>query len=159
MSTSIFENADFEEFITKYGITEQDLSKIQERPITQMYTTDTISVVEAEETILANGQTFPSNVSGKATIDTTADKFWLLSQTEILSIFADDTVVCDSDQWKVFMSGRTAAYGVSEGAASWWLRSPYAVDSRSARDVYDSGYSNYNSVGDSVDGVRAAFKI
>lgn len=153
-------------FAKKYGL-ENSLNIIKYRSIQEMYSTDTIHVwndgnYEAGEpyeiaTKDANGQTFPSNVSGKTSVPTGSDAFWLLSETEIRAIFAEDTIVCETDFCNVFMSGRTTHWEY-DYSYYWWLRSPDSASTYDARYFYYIGYSHYDDV-NNYRGVRAAFLI
>lgn len=146
-------------FTDKYSFSTKELNVITARSITEMYSTDTISVSGATETTLTGGQTFPTSTTS-ATIDTTNDKFWLLSQTEVFKIFEDDTYVCTSNQYKVLMAGRTTAWGeFSAGAVWWWLRSPRTDYTTYARYVNGKGYTSSHNVFDGGCAVRAAFLI
>jgi len=152
-------------FASTYTFTTEETNKIKARSITQMYETDTARVTYDEDdniiySTAQTGQTFPTTQTGKATIDSTAqDKFWLLSETELWTVFAEDTLICDSDSWKVFMSARTMVQGTTSGAASWWLRSPSASFANSARCLSVGGCSYGDYVENAYAGVRAAFKI
>ena len=138
------------DFISTYGFTQDDLNKIQKRSVKQMYATDTIREDKGEQTTLPNGQTFPSGT------EDAYDYFWLLSVTEVLSIFTDDTVICSSCNMKVFMSGRTTNWGAT-ALDDWWLRS---IDEgyEGAYPVTD-GTFDYRDIDNSGFAMRPAFKI
>ncbi|MBQ7885135.1 MAG: hypothetical protein IJ318_03485 [Clostridia bacterium] len=140
-------------FTTKYSFTEEDLNKIDARSLKEMYETDTVKITYDDEDNEVQGTTSLTLPTG---YESAEDKFWLLSQTEIQAIFAEDTILCPNDNYQVFYSGRTSAQGTYE-AANCWLRSPN-TSAYNAYYVSDAGVVNISSVNYS-NGVRAALKI
>ena len=133
-------------FLTTYNLTNDPLySRIQARTLASLYNESAISGETAEM------KTVPTSTTSTP-VDTTSDKFWLLSQTEMETIFVDDK----SDNY--YMSARTSVLG-DTSAAYWWLRSPSYNQPIGARYVLNIGDLHGNTVYRDTRGVRAAFKI
>ena len=81
-----------------------------------------------------------------ATIDTTADKLFLLSEVEIIggAIYSKSGEGTQYDYYKAGNSKVKKLYGA---AGNWWERSPDGRDSKSFCLIGDTGYYNYYRAG------------
>ena len=75
-------------------------------------------------------------------IKTTADKLFLLSETEIFSKKQYSTGG-EGAQYDYYKAGNTKVKKVNGSARTWWERSPYNSDSTSFCSVTSNGYANY----------------
>lgn len=149
-----------DDFTKTYLISEEQTNSIVARSIANMYATDTIRMSYSDDGKEYETEITPRTVPTSTTdvaIDETDDKFWLLSQTEILTIFEDDTYICSDDDFRVFMSGRTTMLD-NTSVASWWLRSPFDDVAYRARRMVDTGVS-YNGYVVYTNALRVAFYI
>ena len=81
--------------------------------------------------------------SQSATINTTADKLFLLSEIEIFGS-ASATVTGEGAQYDYYKAGNSKVKKYNGNNSLWWERSPYAVDDRYFCDVYSDGRSDAN---------------
>ena len=77
------------------------------------------------------------------TINTTADKLFLLSEVEI-SGSIKYSVAGEGTQYDYYKAGNSKVKKRGSSAASWWERSPYASGSNRFCNVSSSGYKDYN---------------
>ena len=112
---------------------------IKSRSITDLYSN---IVGSAGTAINATNANYSLSLTGDKDIKGQSDKFWLMSQQEVNTFFADQ----ESRRWD------------SSSANSYWLRSPNSSYTNSACYVNTSG-SNYYDYLFITDGLRAAFKI
>ena len=79
-----------------------------------------------------------------ATINTTADKLFLLSEVEI---FGSTTYSAagEGTQYDYYKAGNSKIKRRNGSAAGWWERSPHDSNSRNFCMVLSSGYEDYNS--------------
>ena len=76
-----------------------------------------------------------------STINTTADKLFLLSEVEIFGS-TSYSVAGEGTQYDYYKAGNSNVKEWNGSAATWWERSPYASDSAYFCLVYSSGYAN-----------------
>ena len=129
--------------MSTYNLSSDPLySQIQARTLNSLYTKMSDS---------GTNITVPTSTTSTP-VDTTSDKLWLLSYSEMQTLFNDDK------SGNYYMYARTSILG-NTSAARWWIRSPNSSDARSVRCVDSSGelysYRAYSIGG----GVRPAFKI
>lgn len=102
-------------FVETYNLTDS-LDLISARSLQDLYTTD-------------GNRTVPTSTTNSV-VDTTADKFWLLSLSEVEDIFADDVVeqnnVVEGVLTQYYMSARTT--GGTAMKTRWWFRTPGTRD-------------------------------
>lgn len=93
--------------------------------------------------------------SKSSTINTTADKLFLLSEVEI---FGSTTYSAagEGTQYDYYKAGNSKVKNRNGSAANWWERSPYASNSTYFCMVYRSGSANFNDAG-SASGVAFGF--
>ncbi|MBE7075415.1 MAG: hypothetical protein E7376_05505 [Clostridiales bacterium] len=141
-------------FANTYSFTSEETNKIVARPLADLYNEEAIANEVAEM------KTVPTSTTSTP-VNTTADNFWILSQTEMETIFADDYIAGSREIYgtPIFMSARTSVQGSSEYAASWWFRSLDISSSKMTRYIMFGGdvYNTY--VTDLSIGIRPAFKI
>ena len=128
-------------FMEALGITTDNAvyQMIKSRSITDLYSN---IVGSAGTAINATNANYSLSLTGDKDIKGQSDKFWLMSQQEVNTFFADQ----ESRRWD------------SSSANSYWLRSPNSSYTNSACYVNTSG-SNYYDYLFITDGLRAAFKI
>lgn len=142
--------------MTKYNINNDPMyAKIQARNLASLYNESAISG-ETKDML-----TVPTSKDGYTAVDftgDTADKLWLLSQTEMEEIFKADYITGSRENYScpLYMSSRTSVLTASS-AAAWWLRSPGSYDAGIVRGVETLGYLNSNNPFNTDSGVRAAF--
>lgn len=79
-----------------------------------------------------------------STINTTADKLFLLSEVEIFGS-TSYSEAGEGTQYDYYKAGNSKVKKRNGSASGWWERSPYASDSTSFCMVLSSGYEDYNS--------------
>ena len=82
--------------------------------------------------------------SQSATINTTADKLFLLSEIEIFGIVRFSKRG-EGTQYAYYTAGNTKVKNRAGSATSWWERSPHGSSSTSFCRVYDSGDADINN--------------
>lgn len=92
-----------------------------------------------------------------ATINTTSDKLFLLSEVEI---FGSTTYSKSGEgsQYAYYKAGNSKVKKVNGSASYWWERSPYGSYSTHFCNVYSNGNADYNSASNSY-GVTFGFCI
>lgn len=92
-----------------------------------------------------------------ATINTTSDKLFLLSEVEI---FGSTTYSKSGEgsQYAYYKAGNSKVKKVNGSASYWWERSPYGSYSTHFCNVYSNGNADYNSASNSY-GVAFGFCI
>ena len=86
-----------------------------------------------------NKQTSSGNLS--STINTTADKLFLLSEIEVFGKNSGSKSG-EGVQYLYYSSGNSTVKTVNGSAVNWWLRSPYAANSIMFLIVYSTGTWN-----------------
>ena len=84
-----------------------------------------------------------SEGSQSSTINTTADKLFLLSEIEIFG----KTTYSNSGEgrrYAYYSAGNSKVKKLSGSANAWWERSPYGKDSTRFCRVYSNGYASYD---------------
>ena len=141
--------------ITKYNLNNNQMyENIKERSLTSLYNESAISgeIKEMKTVPTSKGGSYTAvNFTGD-----TADKLWLLSQTEMTEIFQADYILGNGRGPDVYMSGRTGILNNSSDSA-WWLRSQHYARADYGRNVYTQGYFHYYVVDSVSAGVRPAF--
>ena len=84
--------------------------------------------------------------SKSATIKTTADKLFLLSEIEVFGS-ATNSKSGEGSRYAYYSNGGSRKKTISNGAQAWWLRSPRAIDSESFCVVTNSGGINDSYAG------------
>ena len=82
--------------------------------------------------------------SQSATINTTADKLFLLSEIEIFGSVSYSKSG-EGTQYDYYKAGNSKVKNLNGSASIWWGRSPYGSDSANFCCVYSLGYSAYGS--------------
>ena len=80
--------------------------------------------------------------SQSSTINTTADKLFLLSEIEIFGI-VKNSVAGEGSQYAYYSAGNSKVKNMSGSASIWWGRSPRGSSSASFCSVYSSGSVDY----------------
>lgn len=78
-----------------------------------------------------------------ATINTTADKLFLLSEIEIFSSVRYSKSG-EGTQYDYYKAGNSAVKNYNSNASTWWERSPYGSNSRYFCNVLSGGNAYYN---------------
>ncbi len=78
-----------------------------------------------------------------STINTTADKLFLLSEVEIFGS-TSYSAAGEGTQYDYYKAGNSKVKKKNGSAADWWERSPYASDSADFCMVYSSGVAVYD---------------
>lgn len=92
-----------------------------------------------------------------ATINTTSDKLFLLSEVEIFGS-TTHSKSGEGSQYAYYKAGNSKVKKVNGSASGWWERSPYGGNSTAFCFVNSSGYADYNNASDSS-GVAFGFCI
>ena len=90
-----------------------------------------------------------------ATINTTADKLFLLSEIEIFGSVSYSKSG-EGTQYDYYKAGNSKVKNYSGNADRWWERSPYGSDSARFCDVYVNGEASYAGASNAV-GVAFGF--
>lgn len=85
--------------------------------------------------------------SQSATINTTADKLFLLSEVEVFGS-TSYSVAGEGTQYDYYKAGNSKVKNRNGSAASWWERSPYASYSTRFCLVNGNGGANYIAASD-----------
>lgn len=93
--------------------------------------------------------------SQSSTINTTADKLFLLSEVEIFGS-TSYSAAGEGTQYDYYKAGNSKVKKLSGSAAAWWERSPYASNSAAFCLVISSGYANSNTASNAI-GVAFGF--
>lgn len=81
-----------------------------------------------------------------STINTTADKLFLLSEIEIFGSIKN-SMSGEGTQYDYYKAGNSKVKNLSGSAYGWWCRSPYASASTSFCCVYSSGDTYFTGAG------------
>ena len=92
-----------------------------------------------------------------ATINTTSDKLFLLSEVEIFGS-TTHSKSGEGSQYAYYKAGNSKVKKIGDSAVIWWERSPYGSDSTSFCYVNYEGYSRYYSANRS-EGVSFGFCV
>ena len=93
--------------------------------------------------------------SQSATINTTADKLFLLSEIEIFGSVSYSKSG-EGTQYAYYKAGNSKEKKFNGGASAWWERSPYASNTASFCNVHSGGGASANNASDS-NGVAFGF--
>ena len=92
-----------------------------------------------------------------ATINTTSDKLFLLSEVEIFGS-TKNSKSGEGSQYAYYKAGNSKVKKVNGSANNWWERSPYSSNAYNFCCVYIDGDASYNSSSESI-GVSFAFCV
>ena len=95
--------------------------------------------------------------SQSATINTTSDKLFLLSDVEILG-YVSSSFAGEGTQYDWYKAGNTKVKKVNGSASHWWVRSPYKYSATNFCYVNSDGNATFSTASDSF-GVSFAFCV
>ena len=109
------------------------------------------------QSVIKDVNKLTSTGNQSATINTTSDKLFLLSEVEIFGS-TKNSKSGEGSQYAYYKAGNSKVKKVNGSANNWWERSPYSSNAYNFCCVYIDGDASYNSSNESI-GVSFAFCV